>query len=65
MAPSSSWGCKQPIESFAAVGEVAGAVALGFQVEDEALGEMLFVFHEDNKGSGHGRSLVGRNSMFA
>ena len=36
--------------AFGSVGEVAGLVALGLEVEEKALGEMFFVFDEDDEG---------------
>jgi hypothetical protein len=35
---------KEVSEGFGAVGEMACAIALGFEVEDEAVGEVFFVF---------------------
>ncbi len=40
----------QPVEGGAAVGFVVGAVALGLEVEQEALGEVLFVFDDRDEG---------------
>jgi hypothetical protein len=47
-------------EGGVAVGFVMGAVALGLEVEEEALGEVFFVFDDDDEGSGglsHGMLL--------
>ena len=41
-------------QSLVAVGEVLRAVALGLEIEEEALGEVGFVFDEDDEGGvGH------------
>ncbi len=37
-------------QGFVAVGEMLGAVALGFEVEEETLGEVGFVFDEGDEG---------------
>ncbi len=41
-------------EGGVAVGLVVGAEAFEFEVEEEALGEVFFVFDEGNEGWGHG-----------
>ena len=46
-----------------AVGLVMGAIAFGFEVEDEALGEVFFVFNDSDErecGLGHGVGVVRR-----
>ena len=48
-------------EGGVAVGLVVGAVAFGLQVEEQALGEVFFVFDEDDEwggGLGHGSIRV-------
>ena len=52
-------GVEEEGEGFGAVGEVEGAVAFGLEVEKEALGEVFFVFDEEDEGSGgHGFRLL-------
>jgi hypothetical protein len=61
-----SVGCgsvKQPGEGGVAVGLMMGAIAFGFEVEDEALGEVFFVFNDSDErecGLGHGVGVVRR-----
>ena len=43
------WG-EKPGEGGVAVGLVMGAVALGLEVEEEALGEVVFVFDDGDEG---------------
>ena len=42
---------KEVGEGGVAVGLVVGAVAFGLQVEEQALGEVFFVFDEDDQGA--------------
>ena len=54
-------GVEEPGEGGVAVGLVMGAIAFGFEVEDEALGEVFFVFDdgdERGRGLGHGVGVV-------
>jgi hypothetical protein len=44
--------CEKVSESGVAVGLVVGAVTLGLEIEEETLGEMFFVFDEDDERSG-------------
>src|SRR5260370_307022 len=46
------FGGEEVGESGIAVGFVMGAVAFGLEVEEEALGEMFFVFDEDDERRG-------------
>ncbi len=49
-----SGGFEEPGEGGVAVGFVVGAVAFGFEIEEEALGEVFFVFDDgDERGLGH------------
>ena len=49
-----SGGFKEPGEGCVAVGFVVRAVAFGFEIEDEALGEVFLVFNDgDERGLGH------------
>ena len=47
------FGFEQIEEGFGAVGEMTGAIAFGFEVEEQALGEVFFVFDEDDEGRVH------------
>jgi hypothetical protein len=42
-------GVEEIVEGGVAVGFVVGAVAFGLQIEEEALGEVLFVFDDDDE----------------
>ncbi len=60
MAATLSGGGEEPGEGFGAVGEVAGAVAFGLEVEEEAGGEVFFVFDEEDEGA-HGSVVDGHS----